>query len=130
MKNFLHLLMISAIAVLFFSCSTTKELSAGLTAPQLLQEGQTALDGGEYKFAEKCFLQAINQYGDNTDIYIESKYELAHLYVKTKDYDKAYVILTELQEIYSHSYSLPPAYRKLIQIEMDKIPENKHPSDE
>ena len=52
------------------------------------------------------------------------KYELAHLYIKTKRWEKAYDNLSEILELYDYAMAgtLPPAYKKLAQIEMDKIP--------
>ena len=118
--------MVSAIFI-FVSCNTTKEIPEGLTAPQLLQRGQAALDSSDYKTSEKCFLKTIEEYGDDTNTYIEAKYELAHLYIKTRDYRKAYYNLEEILELYDYAQvgDLPPAYKKLALIEMDKIPEKK-----
>ena len=79
------------------------------------------------KLPKNIFLKTIEQYGDDTDTYIEAKYELAHLYIKTKRYDKAYDNLSEILELYDYAIagSLPAAYKKLAQIEMDKIPSAK-----
>ena len=116
-----------ALLFTFVSCMSTKEIPDDLSAPQLLQKGQVALDGADYKTAERYFLKTIEQYGEDTNTYIEAKYELAHLYIQTRDYTKAYNALDEILELYSYaSYGqLPAAYKKLAQIEMDKIPERK-----
>ena len=109
------------------SCNTTKEIPEGLTAPQLLQKGQECLDNLDYKNAEAYYFATIERFGDNTDVYIETKYELANLYMKKKDYNKAYNALDEILELYSYAMTgdLPPAYKKLAQIQMDKIPPAK-----
>lgn len=114
-------------ATAFVSCNSTKEIPDDLSAPQLLQKGQVALDSSDYKLAERYFLKTIEQYGDNTDTYIEAKYELGHLYIKTKDYKKAWNALDEILELYSYAAigDLPPAYKKLAKIEMEKIPAKK-----
>ena len=123
MKKILILL----CSVLFFACNSTKDIPQDLTAPQLLQRGQSCLDNADYKAAEAYFLATIDRYGDNTDTYIEAKYELAHLHIKTKKYDKAYAELTEILELYDYAMAgtLPAAYKKLSQIEMEKIPATK-----
>jgi len=110
-----------------FSCTSAKAIPEDLTAPQLLQKGQASLDAADYKTAERYFLKTIEKYGDDTNTYIEAKYELAHLYVRTKNYRKAYYALDEILELYDYAAfgSLPAAYKKLAQIEMAKIPENK-----
>ncbi len=112
----------------FSGCNSTKEIPDDLSAPQLLQKGQTSLDTSDFKAAEKYFLKAIELYGDNTETYIESRYELGHLYIRTKSYEKAYAALTEILEIYDLAPygSLPPAYKKLAQLELNKIPAAKY----
>lgn len=114
-------------ASLLVSCNSTKEIPDDLTAPQMLQKGQAALDQADYKTAEAYFRKTIELYGDDTDTYIETKYELAHLHIKTRQYAAAYSELEEILELYSYAApgALPPAYKKLAQIEMDKIPPAK-----
>ncbi len=117
-------IIIAGLALALTGCNSTKEIPDDLTAPQLLQRGQSSLDSSDYKAAEKYFLKTIEQYGDDTNTYIEAKYELAHLYIKTKRWEKAYDNLSEILELYDYAMAgtLPPAYKKLAQIEMDKIP--------
>ena len=117
-------IIIAGLALALTGCNSTKEIPDNLTAPQLLQRGQSSLDAADYKAAEKYFLKTIEQYGDDTNTYIEAKYELAHLYIKTKRWEKAYDNLSEILELYDYAMAgtLPPAYKKLAQIEMDKIP--------
>ena len=121
------IILFTALALTLIGCNSTKNIPDDLSAPQLLQRGQASLDNSDYKTAEKYFLKTIEQYGDDTDSYIEAKYELAHLYIKTKRYDKAYDNLSEILELYDYAIagSLPAAYKKLAQIEMDKIPSAK-----
>ena len=126
MKKIIVLLSIIALAggVLFTSCQTVKDIPEDLTAPQLLQRGQSYADNADYKNAEACYLATIDRYGDDTNTYIEAEYELAHLYMKMKKYDKARAVLEEILEIYDYATpgSLPAAYKKLAQIDMEKLP--------
>ena len=117
-------LIFSTTAVIFTSCRTVKDIPEGLTAPQLLQRGQSFYDAADYKTAEAYFLETIDKYGDDTNTYIEARYELAHLYIKTKEYDKAQAALEEILELYDYAPagSLPAAYKKLSLIELEKIP--------
>lgn len=114
-----------ALAFTAVSCRTVKDIPEDLTAPQLLQRGQSCLDNADYKSAEVYYKTTIDRYGDDTNIYIEAKYELAHLYIKRKNYDKARSALDEILELYDYAPagSLPAAYKKLAQIEMAKIPD-------
>ena len=113
-----------ALALTAVSCRTVKDIPEDLTAPQLLQRGQSCYDNADYKSAEVYYKTTIDRYGDDTNTYIEAKYELAHLYVKRKNYEKAKAALDEILELYDYAPagSLPPAYKKLAQIEMAKIP--------
>lgn len=125
MKKIICILFSIVTLSIFTSCMTVKNISPELTAAQLIQLGQSAYETGHYKNAEKYFLTALERYGDNTYIYIESQYELAHLYKKQKLYKKSYDILTELLKMYDYSYELPGAYKKLCTIELEKFPEVK-----
>ena len=118
------LILTGAIALSFTACNSVKEIPQDLTAAQLLQRGQSYYDVADYKNAEACFLETIVRYGDDTNTYIEAKYELAHLYIKTKNYEKARSALEEILELYEYAAAgtLPAAYKKLAQIEMEKIP--------
>ena len=123
----ISILFCSLLSIFIISCNTTKEIPQDLSAPQLLQKGQSSLDAADYKMAEAYFLETINRFGDDTDTYIEAKYELAHLHIKIKHYDKAYAELEEILELYSYAAAgtLPAAYKKLAEIEMSKIPPAK-----
>lgn len=118
------------LAVTFFaatSCTTVKDIPQDLSAPQLLQRGQACEDNGDYKNAEIYYLTTLERYGEDTNTYIETKYELGHLYMKKKNYSKAYEAFDEILEIYSYAMAgdLPGSYKKLAQIEIDKIPPAK-----
>ena len=121
---FCKLILAGCLAMLLFSCQSIKDIPQDLSAPQILQMGQSYADSSDYKNAEACYLATIDRFGDDTNIYIEAKYELAHLYVKTKNYEKARVALEEILEIYDYATpgSLPAAYKKLAQMDMEKLP--------
>ena len=119
-------IIIAGLALTFTGCNSTKEIPDNLTAPQLLQRGQSSLDSSDYKAAEKYFLKTIELYGNDTNTYIEAKYELAHTYLKQKKYDKAYAIYSELLGLYDiYGTALPGSYKKLCQIGISQIPEKK-----
>ena len=119
----LSIFVLAAAALTFTSCQSVKDIPEDLTAPQLLQRGQSYADNADYKNAEACYLATIDRYGDNTDTYIEAKYELAHLYIKTRKYEKARAILEEILELYDYATvgTLPAAYKKLAQMDLEKI---------
>ena len=127
MKKISTLICILALTVVTLSltsCQTVKDIPEDLTAPQILQRGQSYCDAADYKNAEACYLATIDRYGDDTNTYIEAKYELSHLYMKTRNYEKARAGLEEILELYSYAPagSLPAAYKKLAQLDMEKLP--------
>ena len=119
----LSIFVLAAAALTFTSCQSVKDIPEDLTAPQLLQRGQSYADNADYKNAEACYLATIDRYGDNTDTYIEAIYELAHLYIKKRNYEKARPVLEEILELYDYATvgTLPAAYKKLAQMDLEKI---------
>ena len=130
MKKTIILLTISLLfaGVLALSaCKSLPEIPNDLTQAQLIQKGQNAFSAGDYRLAEHYYQTSIQRYGNNTENYIESKYELGHLYIKTKDYDKAQEAFEEILELYEYAAvgDLPASYKKLAEIGMSKIPAKK-----
>ncbi|NLC92627.1 MAG: hypothetical protein GX677_04080 [Treponema sp.] len=122
----LTIITIFALSILFASFATVKEIPEDLTVNQLIQKGQSEYDLGHYTAAETYFSVAIQRFGTNDAVYVEAKYELGHLYIKTKDYKNAYSALTEIINIFNYSPSseIPTSYKKLALIELNKIPRN------
>ena len=127
-------LFLFTILTLFFtvlalsSCKSLPEIPNDLTQAQIIQKGQNAFSAGDYKVAEYYYQTSIQRYGNNTESYIESKYELGHLYLKTKDYDKAEEAFNEIIELYEYAAvgDLPPSYKKLANIGLSKIPKKNN----
>lgn len=95
-----------------------------LTAQELIQKGQDAFESGNYK-AALCYYNAVTErYADALPIYAEASYEIGHIYIKEKDYEKASVILNEVVSLYAHTApgEIPGAYEKLAKLELAKIP--------
>lgn len=108
-----------------FSCATVKEIPEDRTTAQIIQLGQNAVSNGDYKSAIFCYQTVIDRFGSDPAIYVEAKYELGHVYSKQKKYTQAYNIYTEILEMYDVNPYLPAAYKKLCQIGINNIPENK-----
>lgn len=127
MKKLLKAVTIAAVLFTMTACGTTKEIPNDLSQSQLIQKGQNAYSSGDYKTAELYYKTVIQRFGTDTLTYIEAKYELGHLYVKTKQYDKAKEAFDEIIELYDYSSygDLPAAYGKLAKLGLESIPENK-----
>ena len=56
--------------------------------------------------------------------YIEAKFEIAHLYIKKKQYDQAEPLLREILDIYANSMpgQYPSSFKKLAELDYAKIP--------
>ena len=122
----IFIISVIAAAISLLSCATIKELPEDLTSAQIIQKGQNALVAGDYKSAEFCYETVIQRFGTNPATFVEATYELGNAYYKAKKYQQAYDTFTELLDIYGYSQgNLPGAYKKLAQIGLDKIPENK-----
>ncbi len=117
--SFLLLLSLSLVA-----CSSNKEIPEGVSAKVLIQEGQNEYNRGRYNSALRFYDAVIERYGDDVSLYIEATYEIAHIYLKKKKYDRAEPLLNEILNMYPkhNPGELPPAYEKLAKICLEKIP--------
>lgn len=123
-KAFLTLITLFTVLTCF-SCATVKEIPDDRTSAQIIQLGQNAVSIGDYKSAVFCYQTVIERFGTDPAIYVEAKYELGHVYSKQKKYEQAYNIYTEILDIYDVNPYLPAAYKKLCQIGINNIPDNK-----
>ena len=112
----------------FAGCKSSRiEVPEDYTQTQILQLGQKAYSDSRYKDAEYYYSVALARYGHDTNNYIETKYELSHLYIVMKEYRKAYNGFKEILSIYDAAPSgvLNPSYKKLCNIGLSQIPEEK-----
>ena len=117
-----------ACSFLAASCKTQGiEIAPNATNLEIVQQAQNAYDKGKKEQAIKCYEILIQRYGMDTAIYIEGRYEIAHIYLKQKKYDKAEPIFLEIKEIYDSTAPgmLPGAYRKMVMKDLEKIQEKK-----
>ena len=126
MKKFIALAVLYTTASLFISCRTLKEIPEEKTSAQIIQMGQNYVGNGDYQSAEFCYKTVIERYGTDPAIYVEGQYELGRVYLAQKKYDKAYNIFSEILNLYdSYAAMLPGSYKKLCNISLSQIPENK-----
>ena len=123
------ILFVAIFAVIFVSCSSVpKEIPEDLTAQELIQKGQSEFENGHYKASLMYYNAVTERFADTPAVYLEASYEIGHLYMKQKDYSKAEVVLKEILDIYANAQpgTLPGAYHKLAQLEMNKIKEKNN----
>ncbi|MCR4630665.1 MAG: hypothetical protein K5786_03465 [Treponema sp.] len=119
-------LILSSLGLILFmtSCNTIKEIPEEKTSAQIIQMGQNAASSNSFNSAIYCYETAIERYGTNPAIYAEAKYEIGNVYLKQKKYENAYNSFSELLQMYdSLGTAIPPAYKKLAEIGMSKIPD-------
>lgn len=110
----------------FIGCQSNHAvIPADASEAELTKQAQLAYDSGNSKAAKEYYEAIIERFGDDTESLVIAKYELAHLYIKEKDYKNAQPILEEILGLYTADFSntLPPEYKKLTQIDFAKIPE-------
>ncbi|MCI1209382.1 MAG: tetratricopeptide repeat protein [Treponema sp.] len=123
--NLFFLLAAVLSSTVIFACkSAPVQIPADKTAAELIQDGQDAYTAGNYEAALQYYQAVIDRFGTDTAIYVEARYEIAHLYMKKEEYRKAEPILNEIKEIFYTTQPgiLPAAYDKLAEIELAKIP--------
>ena len=126
MKKIILATLILLSAAVLVSCASIKEIPEDKTSAQIIQMGQNSVSVSDYKSALFCYQTAIERFGTNPTVYAEAKYEQGHVYLKQKKYEKACQSFDELINIYEYNPGIiPPAYKKLAQIGITKIPAKK-----
>lgn len=126
MKKLSILVPLFVISTIFISCKTITEIPMEKTSAQIIQMGQNAVTSADFKSAEFCYKTALERFPANPQVLVEAKYELGNVYLKQKKYALAYAEFSQLLELYdSAPTAYPSAYKKLAQIGISKIPNNK-----
>ncbi len=123
---------LAAIAFAFISCQSQEVvIPPEATSLEIIQQAQNAFDSGKKKKAIQCYEILLQRYGNNPAIYVEARYEIAHILVKQKKYKEAEPILAELKKIYDSSAPgmLPGAYRKMALNDYEKVKANLENTD-
>ena len=126
MKHSIIFVSVLTCSIALFSCqSVPKDIPEDLSARELVQSGQTALDNGNSKAAEAYYNALLERYGADPACYAEAKFEIAHLYVKKKNYRVAAPLLEEILRLYQNVPvgTLPPAFGRLAEVDYKKIPD-------
>lgn len=113
-----------ALCALLASCkSAPEEPKADATAREIIQMAQTEQNSNNTDNALYYYGKLLQRYGTDTAVYVEGRFEIAHIYVKQKKYKTAKPMLEEILDIYSKSQpgQLPGAFKKLAENDMKKI---------
>ncbi|MCR5698063.1 MAG: hypothetical protein K6G52_00320 [Treponemataceae bacterium] len=119
-------LSILAACTIFTGCaSLSKDINQDLTAEELKLKAYEYSSNGNYMAAERYYQEALKRFGTNIEVSISCKYEIAHMNIKQKKYDKAEALLTEVLAYYSANPMLPAQYKKLSENDLQKIMDKK-----
>ena len=126
-KFFIALSVFFSSTLLFGCLSSSVEIPYESTDREIIQLAQTEYDAGHTERALYCYNTLLKRYGNDTAIYVEGRYEIGHLYLKEKNYSMAEEIFEEIISIYDGSApgTLPGAFKKLTELDLEKIPESK-----
>lgn len=126
-KQIFYVVIATVFTILIFSgCySVPKEIPAELTAEELIQLAQASYDDGNVKAAQAYYEAVIIRYSSDMSLVVEAEYEIAHMKIKEKKWQQAIPDLQRILSYYETDYSgiLPQAYKKLAQLDLEKVPE-------
>jgi len=128
MKKIIITLLVTLVALTTIGCaSKQKAIPEDLTSAQLIQLGQNCYEKNDFEGALRYYREDIQRYGDDIAVYIEAKYEMGHVYLRSSKYEEAYNAFTEILGYYGKmpAGSLPAEYKKLSEICLSQIPEKK-----
>lgn len=125
--KYLAQIILAAALLALAACTTNTVISDDASAKELIQRGQEAYEKSRNKEALAYFTAVVDRYGSDPALYIEARYEIAHLYMKRKNYEAAAPVLQEIIKLYANYPigTFPASYQKLAQLELAKIPEDK-----
>ena len=118
-----------AAAALALSCATKPlVISDDLTVAELIQRGQEASDRNRYSVSLQYYQTIIERFPYDIDSICAAEYEIAFIHYKQKKYDISKIEFTDLLERYNtpDGELLPPQFRILSQIVMEKITEQEN----
>ena len=117
-------------ALCFAACATGKlNIPDELTPAELIQRAQEASDRNRYNQALQYYEALFERNRTNIDLVCTAEYEIALIYYKQKKYSQAKEGFNALLERYDtpNSELLPPQFKRLATIVLDRISEKEKP---
>jgi len=131
MKNIHFFALIFAAVLCLGACATGKVyIPQELTPAELIQRAQEASDRNRYNQAMQYYTALLERNSTNIDMVCTAEYEIAFIYYKQKKYNQAKEGFNSLLERYDGPYGdlLPPQFRRLANIVLERIVEKETPS--
>ena len=126
-KKTIFVALVLFVIIFVVSCaSIPKDIPLELSAKELNQKAQECTAAENYAGAEVYYKTLIQRFGMDTSVLVPAEFELAHVYIKQKKYDKAKPVLERVLSYYEvDNGSLPREYKKLAQVDLNKIPQEE-----
>jgi tetratricopeptide (TPR) repeat protein len=130
MKNMRFFALIFVTALCFAACVTGKlNIPLELTPAELIQRAQEASDRNRYNLAMQYYKALLERNSTNIDLVCTAEYEIAFIHYKQKKYSQAKEGFQLLLERYDAPDGdlLPPQFRRLATIVLERIKEKETP---
>jgi len=117
------------IALLFFACVTTVDISDDLSPAELIQRAQEATDRNRYNIAKQYYEALYTRYRYNIDLVITAEYEIAFIHYKQHNYELAREGFHSLLQYYNtpDEALLPQQFKRLSHIVLARMDEKEAP---
>jgi len=120
-------LIVLAASLLLFSC-VTANITPGMSAAELIQRGQEAMDRNRYKVAIQYYEALHENYKTNIDLVITAEYHIGFIHYKQGKLEQARGELTAVLEYYNSPDEelYPQHFKKLSIIVLNSIEEKEN----
>lgn len=120
------------IGITAVSCASVpqeSDIPEDATPADLTQKAQEAFDANNYKAAHAYYQIILKRFASDPVACIAAEYEIAHLLIKERKWQKAYDALERIIAQYEGlgSMHLPPQYLKLAKIDYSRAKEKIRP---
>jgi len=112
-------------ALLLTSCAMTANIPDSMSAAEIIQRGQEAMDNNNYKIAYQYYQALYDRNRTNTDLVITAEYHIAFIHYKQGKLEQAKEELNAVLAYYDSPDQelLPQHFKRLSQIVLERIDE-------
>jgi len=120
-------LFILAIILILSSCASLIVISEDMSAAEIIQRGQEAMDRNRYQAATQYYQALYDRNRSNIDLIITAEYHIAFIHYKQGKYEQARVEFNAVLAYYNtpDEELLPQHFKRLSQIVLNNIDEKE-----
>jgi len=122
-----RLLIVLIAALLLSSCAITPNIPDSMSAAEIIQRGQEAMDRNNYRIASHYYQALYDRNRTLIDLVITAEYHIAFIHYKQKKYELAKEELNAVLAYYNNPDQelLPQHFKRLAQIVLNQIDERE-----